>query len=588
MSPPSSSLSFSSALQGLSRACKSRDYGMRRKRKRPGLSLSSSNSCFEVRPTPTKGGVGTFSLRDIPCGEILVSEHPVVFIPTPDNPNAARCCQACLVPLEDLHYQLGLSKSESLVGLEEHATVLQFTTTAAADDLTCACGIQWCGQTCRDFQRFEHALLCCRDPKNKNVVASRRFRDHAMETGSTPFLLAAQAIARVLGSVKRDSEKLGESADWKDDDLFWWREYSHPLYWELGSSPKEPEQLEKKATSEASHQLLLESFLASIRDMTAKDGGDASSFWTHMLNRICTLENFGEILGMLQCNVMEVEFPSPVQQYISHLQQIVEDAEDEENEDNGDQELDTKEYRAWVENYLAKQSPLESATESETNVLSSITGSGLFPILTLANHDCDPNASIEFLGESNQGSLVALRDIACGEEITITYIPNGDMDCGDETGDRFRHFQPTRTWLYLNQNANEDSAGRANEDSAGRANDDSAGRANEDSAGNEDSDQEVESVDQGEQGQPDGSNAGDCDDQVDDDDQDNASHADSSEENEDEFDVVTDGASWEDRAKSLLNYGFACHCARCEHEHEHEQKEVNIPYCRKMFSETTK
>ena len=207
-----------------------------------------------------------FSLLDIPCGEILVSEHPVVFVPTPGNQNAARCCQACLAPLGDLNFQLGLSKSESLVGLEEHAIKLHFTTTTAAD-LTCACGVQWCGQKCRDFQRFEHALLCCGEPKDKKVEACR-FRDHAMETGSTPFFLAAQAMARVLGAVKRDSEKFGESADWKDDDLFWWREYSHPLYWELGSSRKEPEQLEKKAICEASHQLLLECFRASIEDVT--------------------------------------------------------------------------------------------------------------------------------------------------------------------------------------------------------------------------------------------------------------------------------------------------------------------------------
>jgi hypothetical protein len=504
----------------------------------------------------------------------------VVFVPTPENQNATRCCQACLTPLGDLNFQLGLSKSESMIGLEEHATVLQFTSATAADneasDLTCACGVQWCGKTCREFQRFEHALLCCGDPKDKKMDACRRFREHAMETGGTPFLLAGQAIARVLGAVKRDSEKLGETcANWKDEDLFWWREYSHPLYWELGlgSSPKKQEQLEKKAACEASHQLLLESFGATIADMMiAKDCGDDSSFLTHMLTRICTLENVGEILGMLQCNVMEVEFSSPVEQYISHLQQIVEDAEDEENEDNAnaDQQVDTKEYRAWVENYLAKQSPSEqpatTESESETNVLSSITGSGLFPILTLANHDCDPNASIEFLGESNQGSLVSLRDIACGEEITITYIPNGDMDCGDDAGNRFRHFQPTRTWVYLNQNANKDCAG-GNED---------------------DSDQEIGSVvvDQEEQGVDDDSDEGDCDDQVDKDDEDDNSHADGSEEDDDEeeLEVVTEGASWEDRAKSLLNYGFPCRCARCEHE----EKEVNSPYCRRIFSETNK
>ena len=105
------------------------------------------------------------------------------------------------------------------------------------------------------------------------------------------------------------------------------------------------------------------------------------------------LKNLAEILEMSQCNIMEVEFPSPIQQCISDLQQIAEDTEDKENEDNGDQELDNRECRTSS----------ASGPESETSVLSSIAGSGLFPIPTLANHDCDPNASIEFLCESNQG-----------------------------------------------------------------------------------------------------------------------------------------------------------------------------------------
>ena len=69
-----------------------------------------------------------------------------------------------------------------------------------------------CGQKCREFQRFEQALLCCGNPEDKKVEVCRS-RDHAMKTGGTPFLLAAQAMTRVLGAVKQDSEKLGESAD---------------------------------------------------------------------------------------------------------------------------------------------------------------------------------------------------------------------------------------------------------------------------------------------------------------------------------------------------------------------------------------
>ena len=46
--------------------------------------------------------------------------------------------------------------------------------------------------------------------------------------------------------------------------------------------------------------------------------------------------------------------------------------------------------------------------------------------------------------------MVALRDIPKGEEVAITYIPNGDYYCGDVEGKRFENFQPTRTWKYLN------------------------------------------------------------------------------------------------------------------------------------------
>ena len=47
---------------------------------------------------------------------------------------------------------------------------------------------------------------------------------------------------------------------------------------------------------------------------------------------------------------------------------------------------------------------------------------------------------------------------------------------------------------------------------------------------------------------------------------DNDFHADGSEEDEDVFYVVNVSTSWEDRAKFILNYGFACHRARCKHQ----------------------
>ena len=114
---------------------------------------------------------------------------------------------------------------------------------------------------------------------------------------------------------------------------------------------------------------------------------------------------------------------------------------------------------------------LEAFAENVDGVM----GTGVYPILTLANHDCSPNASIEFLGESSLGSMVARRRIKKGQEITITYVPAGDdgvsdgEDCHDYSddasdqstesnsvhqgseADRFKHFKPTRTWEYFSK-----------------------------------------------------------------------------------------------------------------------------------------
>lgn len=46
--------------------------------------------------------------------------------------------------------------------------------------------------------------------------------------------------------------------------------------------------------------------------------------------------------------------------------------------------------------------------------------SGLYPTLALFNHSCDPNCGIQYMPNAKI-RLVALRDIAAGEELTIAY-----------------------------------------------------------------------------------------------------------------------------------------------------------------------
>ncbi|EJD51244.1 hypothetical protein AURDEDRAFT_41952, partial [Auricularia subglabra TFB-10046 SS5] len=46
---------------------------------------------------------------------------------------------------------------------------------------------------------------------------------------------------------------------------------------------------------------------------------------------------------------------------------------------------------------------------------------GCFPVLARANHDCGPSANYYFVFGTFCGELRAARDIAAGEEITISY-----------------------------------------------------------------------------------------------------------------------------------------------------------------------
>jgi hypothetical protein len=263
----------------------------------------------------------------------------------------------------------------------------------------------------------------------------------------------------------------------------------------------------------------------------------------------------------LQCNVMEFEYPSPVQQYMEHVehqQQVLEEEEHGEEEETGDNKnvkhQNEDSSLIWLAKNIHMPEEEEEEEEEEPNadtnaasirttvLLPSATpvmGSGLYPLLTLANHDCDPNASIDFLQESNRGSMVALRDICQDEEICITYVENGDWDAGGNS-DRFEHFKPTRTWKWLNQQT-------AEEEEEDHETDDSK-QSNEEEEDDMDDEDSSSSVGQEMIGSVE-----------------NEQQAATLLEDDDE-DALPEGSNQMDRAKTLLEYGFECRCDRCRTE----------------------
>ncbi|GFH62096.1 hypothetical protein CTEN210_18572 [Chaetoceros tenuissimus] len=458
---------------------------------------SNTSQCIQVNSTPDKHGIGTFATTTIQAGQILVSqERPIVAHVDCRN---YRICNVCFTPIGSLydfiqHITGGHDEFLDLFDLEKLAFVKN------EDIDICKCGLEYCSNKCREYHQVVHRYSCGQY-ENEDWKKLEEYIDKS--DYSILLRLATQCVLKTM------TYKYGNT-DQDNASLYWWKEYHHPKWWDIQGTK---EIQEKKEICKTLSNLLKHILL------TNKVNQDY--VWIYDLE-----QHVAEILGMLQCNVMEIRYPSPFAQFKSHLEHFIEDmkeyqrSEQECSIDNNDNMTDAqmKAIEKWIEKY---------SDEPEE-----IVGSGLFPILTLANHDCDPNASIEFLNESGLGSMVALRDIPKGEEVAITYIPNGDYDCGDVEGKRFQRFQPTRTWKFLNARNEHDE-----EDCPGEVDDDDDGDSSEvvpatksDDINNDERDEDIF----------------DEDDQV-------------------TFEAA-EGSTVEERQKGILSYDFQCACNRCRKE----------------------
>ncbi|KAL9188817.1 hypothetical protein ACHAXT_007195 [Thalassiosira profunda] len=505
----------------LSRAHKSQPYLAARKRKRP----SDGDASFEVRPSP-RGGVGIFCTEHISCGDLIIAhEEPLVHCRVVNDFDApGTACDLCSVPVGSL-------RGHVTGRLWREALSIAFPYLDARDD-----GLKFNESTAQAPCRCKkHAVWCCFQHMREGVA------QHSVICGSPSldeyydspmiFRLATQAVTLILQRMA----KLPEQQRSPIEQFYFWRDYgSHPLWWEMGSAREE-----KKRTAAEFVEILTNALLLSRRRYMLQE--ETSHMWLWLgidealIREICSLENAGHILGVLQCNVMEYEYSSPRQQYAEHFEEAILEYSGEDNAEGFDaddaEDPDADGIKAgckWLLDNVLNSATVSDGEEESNPALAPIKGSGLYPLLTLANHDCNPNASIEFLQESNRGSMVATRDIAVGEEIFITYVPNGGVGGGDGP-EYFRHFEPTRTWKWLNEEDEDESA-----DGSAESNDDKENAETADEDGGVDSN----------------SSGGD---EISFDER----------EREGEEELPMEGSGQSERAKALLEFGFECKCQRC-------------------------
>ncbi|KAL7527844.1 hypothetical protein ACHAXR_002163 [Thalassiosira sp. AJA248-18] len=519
----------------LSRTFKSQPYlpnnhDDSRKRKR-----SESKICFEVRPSTN--GVGMFATKHISCGDLIIAnEDPIVCCRsvTLDH-SISNTCNTCATPIGSLRKNHLMAPDDLILPYLDHDDErLVFTTTT----IPCCKEAAWCSNKCYRKGRVQHDIVC-------NSSSLKEF--YSNQENPIIFQLATQSITLIISHYFSDSlSKKKEDSKTPIQQFYWWKDYgSHPLWWEVGS-----------LTSRDTKKDQATKFCKVLQEVLIESDVCEKSLAPDLISQVCNLENVGSILGMLQCNVMEYEYPSPIQQYMEHVGDILEQVQEESRlteqsklddcqggEDDESHAAALKAGCEWlikrIHNKTAEETGSSTANDSKdkqqtiSNAATTMTpppilGSGLYPLLTLANHDCNPNASIEYLQESNRGSMVATRDILVGEEICITYVVNGEVGGGDGC-EYFRHFGPTRMWKWLNSN------------------DDDDGDEYDESCTTEQGLDENEEHDNDDH---------DC----------LASNDGSVEEQKNEEEQPPEGSNQIERANALLGYGFDCQCQRCLNE----------------------
>jgi hypothetical protein len=403
-----------------------------KKRKRDSSSASKTNNSKTViskcihRKT---SGFALISKTHIRCGEIIISEDPVLQIQTPGNelPNKI-ICSCCHRPLCGLRKQLKQINSICLPPFKR-------VPTDECIGFKCKdCNTLWCKRCTKEKHAFQlikmsHLLWCKHEP------LVNQYLEYSTKQKMPQLLLAAQAFIKIISHslilFKKDT-------DWqniKENHIAWWRQYAHPKWWNIHNSLSTEEKKKRKRICNIAFNLLFKVLKRRLK-LLKKD------FIVPLLLQILSVEHFGEVMGMLSCNVMVIDITSPCQEYFQLFDQLNEKAKHRSHNAS-----------LCIDN--------QTQVNSSDILPEAINGSGLYPLLSLANHHCDPNASIEFLSSFNKASLVATRNIQPNREIFITYIPTNNVNEIDFNPDRFRNYTPSRTFnelkTYFETSDDEDS-----------------------------------------------------------------------------------------------------------------------------------
>ncbi|KAB0796753.1 hypothetical protein PPYR_10814 [Photinus pyralis] len=352
----------------------------------------------EIRAINNIKGRGLFAKKSFPCGTIIFEEDPLVCCQFSWNCSYMyKTCDHCLRPLESAQ-----ENARRLTGNPE--LILPYPeccTTNKNSIVSCStCGVEYCSVHCQNeaFNRY-HRILCLRTKERNNSHPMEHLNEAWKHMHYPPETSTIMIIPRLLATILQspNPEQMQEAV----------LQFTHRAI-------NEDAQLVHKLLGEkfADQLLLLHNLLLQA---VPHEG----------IEQFLTLEGFQSLLALIGTNGQGVG-TSAVSQWVTRSSELpLPDAEKQQ-----------------LDNFIDKL--YEDMDRVSGNFLNN-EGVALFSLQSSCNHSCVPNAEPTYLHNNSRLSLVSLRDIEAGEEITISYLD----ECNLQRSRHSRHKVLMENYLFV-------------------------------------------------------------------------------------------------------------------------------------------
>ncbi|GLV44238.1 SET and MYND domain containing class 5 [Carabus blaptoides fortunei] len=329
----------------------------------------------EVRVIDNRKGKGLFAKKNFKAGDTIFEEDPLVCCQFAWNEQYGyEACDHCMRPLETAEENAKrLTNKWNLVLPYPQCCDVQ-----KANIVECAaCGVKYCSEACRvlAFQQY-HRTICIQTKERDFAHPLEKLTESWKEMHFPPETCNIMLLVRILAIVQQSPNRT--------EAMQQFMQFCHRTVNE---------------DADLAHKLVGEPFVCQINLMMQLVQQamtlDGVEHWF-------TPEGFRSLMALIGTNGQGVG-TSAISVWVKNSSNLP----------LSDQE------RAELDKFI---DTLYEDLEKESGTFLNNEGSALYALQSACNHSCLPNAQPNFLHNNFQLSMVTLKDIQAGEEITISYL----------------------------------------------------------------------------------------------------------------------------------------------------------------------